>query len=328
MIIGREGLRIIPVFERTVIVMQPTLKQLEALYWTGKLGSFQAAATHLHASQSAIAKRIGELQDIFRIPLVDPAYRRAKLTDHGQRLMLLAEEVLLATRKMMQSMSHPSDFNGILRLGVSELVAITWLPLLIERLKIQYPQAVVELDAAPGGLILDKLKAGEIDLALVAGPMWDQQFESVELEEVEFHWMASPRLGVPSWVMTPEELSIYPMLVHSPHGVVSQIFEQWQRRSGFSIQRVFAANSLMVMVQMTINGLGISSLPAKYVEDHVAAGRLVRLRTNPQLPKLKYFAVYRAMDEYPFIEKVIPLAKSVCDFGLNSSMTLSRFQVR
>jgi len=308
--------------------MQPTLKQLEALYWTGKLGSFQAAATHLHTSQSAIAKRIGELQNIFQTPLVDHVYRRAKLTDHGQRLMLSAEEVLMATRKMMQSMNHQSDFRGVLRLGVSELVAITWLPLLIERLKIQYPQAVVDVDAAPGGLILDRLEAGEIDLALVAGPLWSRQFESVELEEVEFHWMASPRLGVPNHVMTPAELSVYPMLVHSPHGVVSQILEQWQRRSGFSIQRVFAANSLMVMVQMTISGLGISSLPAKYVEDHVAAGRLVRLRTNPQLPRLKYFAVYRAMDEYPFIEKVIPLAKAMCDFSLNSSMILPRLQVR
>ena len=58
--------------------MKPTIKQLEALYWAGKLGSFQAAAAHLHTSQSAIAKRIAELREIFQVRLIDPAYRHAK----------------------------------------------------------------------------------------------------------------------------------------------------------------------------------------------------------------------------------------------------------
>ena len=35
-----------------------TFKQLEALYWIGTLGSFEAAAQHLETTQSAISKRI------------------------------------------------------------------------------------------------------------------------------------------------------------------------------------------------------------------------------------------------------------------------------
>ncbi len=304
--------------------MQPTLKQLEALYWTGQLGSFQAAATQLHTSQSAVAKRVGELHDIFGKSLVDPGNRRARLTEYGQRLMVCAEEVLLARQKLMNSMSQPSDFSGVLRLGVSELVAVTWLPLLIERLKVLHPHAVVDLDVAPGGLLLTKLKAAELHLVFSAGPMWDSSFDSVELDEIEFSWMASPKLNVPDHVLTPDEISAFPMLMHSPNGLVSQLISQWQRRSGFSMHRVFTANSLTVMVQMTIAGLGISSLPAAYMAHHLTDGRLVQVRTSPALPNQRYFAVYRNVEHFPFISDVIEVAKSVCDFGRGSTIESSK----
>jgi molybdenum-dependent DNA-binding transcriptional regulator ModE len=131
--------------------MKPTIKQLEALYWAGKLGSFQAAAAHLHTSQSAIAKRIAELREIFQVRLIDPAYRHAKLTDHGQRLLAAAEEVLHANERLMERMGYPFGFTGVLRLGVSELVAVTWLPRLIQEVKLQHPQAVIELEVGAGG---------------------------------------------------------------------------------------------------------------------------------------------------------------------------------
>ncbi len=295
--------------------MQPSLKQLEALYWTGKLGSFQAAARHLHATQSAIAKRITELQGVFGLRLVDSSNGRARLTDHGQRLLASAEEVLSASRRMMEAMGQPSGFSGVLRLGVSELVAVTWLPLFIQKLKEFHPNAVVELDVAPGGLILQRLRNSELDLVFVAGPNWGPDLESMPLEDVEFAWMASPRLGLPSHAMRADELSAYPMLVHSRHGAVSQIFARWQRQVGLAGQRVLTANSLMVMVQLTIGGLGVSSLPAAYAARYVAAGRLVRVRTNPGLPTLKYYAVYRSLEDFPFLKEAIPLAQSVCDFG-------------
>jgi DNA-binding transcriptional LysR family regulator len=301
--------------------MKPTLKQLEALYWTGTLGSFQAAADHLHTTQSAIAKRIHELQDIFEVSIIDSGFRRAKLTEQGRRLMDSAAEVLAASQRMMENLQRPTSFSGTFRLGVSELVAITWLPELIKQIKREHPRAVIELEVAPGGAILDKLTVGQIDLAFVAGPMWNQDFDSVELAEVEYQWMASPDLGVPDRVITPIELATYPVLLHSLRGVVSQFFAQWQRVNGFSSQRTFTTNSLLVMIQMTMAGLGISGLPTLYVQEHARAGRLVQVRTTAPLPAVKYFAVYRAADGGPFIKQVIRLAKSLCDFGMTEPIT-------
>ena len=231
-----------------------------------------------------------------------------------------AEDVLTAAQRMMDDIECPTSFSGTLRLGVSELVAITWLPNLIKQVKLEHPRAVIELEVAPGGLILDKLTAGQIDLAFVAGPMWNQSFDSVELAEVKYEWMASPDLGVPQRTMTPKELAQFPVLLHSLRGIVSQFFAQWQRLNGFSSQRSFTTNSLLVMIQMTMAGLGISGLPSLYVEEHTKSGRLVPVRTTDPLPSAKYFAVYRAADGNLFMSEVIQLARLLCDFRMNKAM--------
>ena len=72
-----------------------TFKQLEALYWVVHLGGFAAAARRLHTTQSAISKRIQELEALFNTLLFDREQRRARLTEKGEELFLLAKQILL-----------------------------------------------------------------------------------------------------------------------------------------------------------------------------------------------------------------------------------------
>jgi len=60
-----------------------TFKQMEALTWICKSGGFEAAADKLHMSQSAISKRIHELESSFDIEIFDRSKRNAKLTERA-----------------------------------------------------------------------------------------------------------------------------------------------------------------------------------------------------------------------------------------------------
>jgi DNA-binding transcriptional LysR family regulator len=64
--------------------MNPSIKQLEALFWAGRLGTFQAAAHRLHSTQSAVSKRIAELEAALRRELFDRTRRTAQLTPAGE----------------------------------------------------------------------------------------------------------------------------------------------------------------------------------------------------------------------------------------------------
>ena len=71
-----------------------TLKQLEALYWCAKLKSFADAASRLHTSQSAISKRVSELERAVGEPLFDRSRRLPRLTARGDQLVEGAEQML------------------------------------------------------------------------------------------------------------------------------------------------------------------------------------------------------------------------------------------
>ena len=61
-----------------------TFKQLEAIYWVTQLGGFSQAADKLHTTQSAISKRVQELETLFGTPLFDRTQRTSRLTEKGE----------------------------------------------------------------------------------------------------------------------------------------------------------------------------------------------------------------------------------------------------
>lgn len=92
-----------------MLTHSPTIKQLEALYWTARLGSFQAAADKLCATQSAIAKRVNELESSFDMRLLDRKGNKSVLTPQGKEFLEHAEEVLDAASKLMLAMSNARE---------------------------------------------------------------------------------------------------------------------------------------------------------------------------------------------------------------------------
>src|SRR5262245_27190783 len=77
-----------------------TIKQLEALYWVGKLGSFSAAANKLNIAQSTISKRIQELEDSLQATFFERDKRAGRLTMKGAEILPLAEEMLRLQKRL------------------------------------------------------------------------------------------------------------------------------------------------------------------------------------------------------------------------------------
>lgn len=295
--------------------MNPTLKQLEAFHWTLKLGSFQAAAVRLHTTQSAISKRIAELEAIFDTELFDRSRRKTHATQRGHMLARSAEEMLALNQKMLASMDALAGYQGVFRFGATELIGQTWLPKLVRRIKDDYPAVDIELDVDLGGTLYERLVRGLIDLALIPGPLWGKQFEAMPLKSLECSWMASPSLGVPRKVLSAEEISAFPMLSKASQSGITQIYSSWFQQNGFVGQRTVMTNSFAALGELTMAGLGISQLPTLYYREQVRQGRLVKLRSSPPLPLVKYFAVYRKESVGTLAEAVGRLAQALCDFN-------------
>lgn len=295
--------------------MNPNIKQLEALYWSGRLGSFQAAANRLHTTQSAISKRIADLESALGRSLFDRSRRNAQLTAAGERVAAGAEQMLDLAKRLLEDITDTErEYEDVFRLGVTELIGMTWLPDLMHRMRAAHPRLRLEIEVHNGGVLLERMNRGGYDLALLPGPMWGRLYETVPMRPLERAWMASPAMGVPRRVLTVEELSGYPIASQFPDTIHAQLQSAWFTRAGFPLRNLIQAHSFAVLGQMTCAGVAIAQLPVGFYTPALRRKELVRVRVTPDLPDVEYFAIYRRQTAHRLAPQVAKMARRACDF--------------
>lgn len=294
--------------------MAMTLKHLEALYWIWRLGSFTAAAERTHSTQSAISMRIRDLEQTLGQELIDRTARAARLTAKGQELVGYAERVMDLMAEIKARIGDPTIVSGVVRVGAAEYVALTWLPDLVRELNARFPRVTLEMTVGLTLSLLEKLRGGEIDLALLPGPVAQPGLRSTSLGFVEFAWMASPSLEIPTHRVTPRDLDNWPLLTLSKSSNQYATLERWFDESGAAGRRADTCNSLSVLASWTIAGLGIGYLPVRLFAQEVRDGRLRIIDVTPKLADLEYLAVVDRRHPQPLAQSVAELAVDVSDF--------------
>ncbi|RZI98278.1 MAG: LysR family transcriptional regulator, partial [Haliea sp.] len=150
--------------------MRASIAQLEAFYWIARLGSFHAAARHLHVTQPTISARISELEQTLGTRLFNRTRQRAELTARGRGIVESVERLLKLSDDIALHTQSGRTLRGLLRLGAVESVALLTLPRLLPRFVARYPELKVELTLDVGSELNRKLNAGELDIAVLTDP--------------------------------------------------------------------------------------------------------------------------------------------------------------
>jgi len=291
-----------------------TLKQLETFYWVCRLGGFAAAAKHMHSTQSGVSMRIQDLESSLGVALFDRNQRSARLTAKGQELVQYAERLMTATSEIRQRIGDPKVSSGTVRLGVTEFVAVTWLPRLVAAINENYPEIALDLDVDLTLTQLRKLQNGDLDVAVLPGPIEEPGLTNVPLGSVEFAWMASPKLGVPRKRLTPRDLHAWPQLTLTRHSNLHKLLGKWFEEGDAAMHRTNVCNSIGVLAALTMAGLGVSYLPREHFVRDINNGRLQLLDIAPKLPDLEYFAIFEKRQIQPLSQTIAQLARQYSTF--------------
>jgi DNA-binding transcriptional LysR family regulator len=155
----------------------------------------------------------------------------------------------------------PRPFSGPFRFGVTELVALTWLPKLMDAMATRYPQVALEPEVDASGILLDKLADRRLDLLVGLSPPPDTSLRVVPLGNVSLAWVCAPGVGPPSDVVPVAELARYPVLTHGEASGLHKLLFDWFHASGVRFNRVINCGSLNVLTTLATAGLGITSVP-------------------------------------------------------------------
>jgi DNA-binding transcriptional LysR family regulator len=291
-----------------------TFKQLEAIYWVARLGGFAQAATKLHTTQSAISKRVQELEALFDTPLFDRTLRTARLTDKGEEMFAVAQRLLGQRDAAVEQFLRPEVIERRLRLGVTELTAMTWLPRLIQRIETLYPKVVIEPDVDTSGVLRDKLLADELDVVIVPQALEDPRCASRPVGELEMGWMCKPGMVDATRPLRLRDLAKYRLLAQGSKSGVGMAVDHWLGAHGARLPISLNSNNMLALISMTISGLGVTYLPMRCLQPMIDSGMLALLKVTPALPLTRYVALYRGDQRSSLIASVTTLAQQSCDF--------------
>jgi LysR family transcriptional regulator, hydrogen peroxide-inducible genes activator len=246
------------------------LHQLRYFCAIADTGSFSRAALLRHVSQPSLSQQIGKLEDELGTRLFDRLGRTVRLTELGKMFLPRARAVLrdleLARSDIVEK---KTSIAGLISVGVIPTIAPYFLPSILATFSRKCPQARVTVDEEITPLLLDKLRAGSIDVAIVALPLpvRSQEFESYQLmTEKLFAVLPKQHELARRREVSLGELQSEPFLLLRDGHCFRATAVEACKRARLNPQIVFESGQFSSILSMVCAGLGVSVVPAMAVE--------------------------------------------------------------
>jgi DNA-binding transcriptional LysR family regulator len=132
-------------------------------------GSLSAASRTAHLSQPALSRNLHLLEEELGVLLFERSGRALVLTAAGRALAPRARALLAAVARMGREVGRCAERDYYdLRLGAVDSVATYLLPEAMDRLRAAFPELAIKLTVRRTAPLLDGLRSGALDLAVVA----------------------------------------------------------------------------------------------------------------------------------------------------------------
>jgi LysR family transcriptional regulator, hydrogen peroxide-inducible genes activator len=267
-----------------------TLRQLRYLSALAKHGHFGRAAEACAVTQPALSMQIRDLERTLGVAVVERRPGDVMLTDVGREIARRGEDVLTASRDLVDFARHRSGLlTGRLMLGVIPSLAPYLLPRILPALQTRFPELRLDLRETQTRQLVEEIKSGALDAAMLALPLGEPDIDTITLFEDLF------LLAVPSSDPRSETVRVAVgdidqsrlILLEDGHCLRDQALAfcaaATRGRTASAGGTAFGASSLTTVMQMVANGYGVTLIPqiAADVERRDDRVKFLRLE-NPQ----------------------------------------------
>ena len=267
-----------------------TLRQLRYLSALAKHGHFGRAAEACAVTQPALSMQIRDLERTLGVAVVERRPGEVMLTDVGREIARRGEDVLTASRDLVDFARHRSGLlTGRLTLGVIPSLAPYLLPRILPLLQSRFPELRLELRETQTRQLIEDIKSGTLDAAMLALPVAEPDVDTIALFEDMF-LLAVPA-GDPRKAnarVAAEDIDQNRLiLLEDGHCLRDQALAfcatAARGRSSAGAGTVFGASSLNTVMQMVAGGYGVTLIPqiAADVERRDQRVKFLRLE-NPE----------------------------------------------
>jgi LysR family hydrogen peroxide-inducible transcriptional activator len=252
-----------------------TLTELKYIVAVAREKHFGRAAEACFVAQPTLSVAIKKLEDELGVTIFERGGTEVSVTPLGTQIVAQAERVLEQTAEIKEIAKQNKDpLAGPLRLGVIYTIAPYLLPSLVKTMIERVPQMPLVLQENFTVRLIELLRQGELDAAIMALPFADQGLMVQPLYDEPFvvavpkHHPWAERKAIDAAELKSETM----LLLGNGHCFRDQVLEVCPEMSRFSttgdgIARTFEGSSLETIRHMVASGIGITVLPQASVPD-------------------------------------------------------------
>ena len=262
-------------------------------------GSFVGASQALGISAAAVSKQIKKLEEQLGFLLFHRTTRSVALTESGKQLVDCLKRNRDETQHLLAQLSDKhGQPSGRLRINAPMGFGEKFLVSPLTEYAKMYPRVVLDVEFNDNKI--HPIDDG-FDVIIRIGRLVDSELIAKKLADFSIYLCASPSfLGQFGKITTAEKLSRLPAVVYSyalqqisytaPDGKIGTV----------NLKPAIFANSLGMMLNATLEGVGFARLPAFACDQEIKDGRLVRLLPAYSIaPGVGLYALYPNREYLP-----------------------------
>jgi DNA-binding transcriptional LysR family regulator len=294
------------------------LDALHAFVLAVDRGSLSAAAQALRRSSASITRAIDALEERIGTPLLRRTTRSLKLTEAGERYLVVARRVLGELDEAEQTTSRvSSEPQGLLTVTAPIAFGSLHVRPILDDFLLEHPSVRARL------LLLDRvvgLVEEGVDVAVRIGHLPDSALLATLVGSVRRVVVASPSyLAANGHPRAPRDLGKHRCIASTavtPLGSWSFGAGKGARAKRVRIDPVLSVNVAGAAIRSALTGIGITCALSYQVAEHLESGALIRLLARFEPPPMPVHIVYpatgaRTAKVRAFVERVVPRLRAI-----------------
>ncbi len=288
-----------------------TLTELKYIVAVARERHFGKAADACFVSQPTLSVAIKKLEEELDVKLFERNANEVSVTPLGEEIIQHAQRVLEQAAEIKEIAKRGKDpLSGALRLGVIYTIGPYLLPDLMKQVMKKTPQMPLMLQENFTVKLMEMLRAGEIDCAILAEPFPDTGLATAALYDEPF-MAALPfkhRLGKQESI-TAEQLKNETMLLlgngHCFRDHVLEVCPEFARFSSNAegIRKSFEGSSLETIKHMVAAGMGVTLVPRLSVPEEALSEQPKRKKNED--PDVLYLPIVDEAGGLPPTRRVV-----------------------
>jgi len=244
------------------------LHQLRYFCAVAEAGNFSRAAEQSHVSQPSLSQQIMKLEDELGARLFDRLGRSVRLTDLGKTFLPRARAVLRELEAARGDVVERKDsISGLITVGVIPTVAPYFLPSRLTSFSREFPEAELIVVEEITPVLLDRLRATTIDVAILALPIRGHEFETAPLlKERLFAALPKNHKLAKRRSLSLKDLRSEPFLLLRDGHCFRDTAVAACDRARLHPQVIFESGQFSSLLSMVGAGMGVSIVPEMAIE--------------------------------------------------------------